>query len=415
MVSVEAARAMILRALRPKGGETVAFTEALGRVLAVDVRAETAVPPFEQSAMDGFAVRAVDTQEARPDHPVSLRVLGTLGAGRLSPWTLSPGTAVRIMTGAPLPEGADAVIRREDTEFSAETVTLFQPARPRQYIIPPGRDIPPGAPLLRAGEVITPAMIGVLATLGITQVSVYQRPQIGVLALGDELVPPEMQPAPGQIRLSNLYAVAASVTKHGGVARNLGIVGDRLATLQQAIEAAGEVDLLITLGGSQRGDFDFVDDLLSGPQGRMHFRDIAANYVRSMIFGSYEQIPLCGLPGSPMAAYVTFEAFVRGAIWKLAGRRVLHPPHLEAVLTAALPATGERAHFQPVWVETSPEAFTAIPLSVQKAPELPPQTLANGLIYRRPASPECEAGGRVRVEPTEPSLPFPSSAWRGIE
>jgi molybdopterin molybdotransferase len=413
MVSVEEAREAILRTLRPQGVETVLFTEALGRVLAQDVRAVTPVPPFAQSAMDGFAVRAADTQQASPEHPVSLKILGTLGAGHLPAWTLSAGTAVRIMTGAPLPAGADAVIKREDTTFSAEAVTLFRPAHPQENIVPPGRDIPAGAELLRAGEVVTPAIIGLHAALGLTHLRVYRRPRVGILALGDELVPPEVQPAPGQIRVSNLYAIAASVTKYGGVAHNLGIAGDRLEAIYQALDGAGEVDLLITLGGSQRGDFDFVDDLLSGARGRMLFRDVAANYVRSMIFGFYGHIPLCGLPGGPIAAYVSFEAFVRGAIWKLGGRRVLEPPRLAATLTAPLPATRDRAHFQPVWLAARPEALVAIPLAVQKAADLPPQTLANGLIYRGPASPGCEPGAQVWVDMIEPPSPLSSAAVGG--
>jgi molybdopterin molybdotransferase len=134
----------------------------------------------------------------------------------------------------------------------------------------------------------------------------------------------------------------------------------------------------------------------------MIFREVAANYARSMIFGSFGKIPLCGLPGSPIAAYVTFEAFVRPAIWRLAGRRLLDPPRIEAQLTAALPPTGARAHFQPVWVETRSDGIIASPLAVAKVAELPPQTLANGLIYRRPASPACEPGERIWVDMIEP-------------
>jgi molybdopterin molybdotransferase len=402
MVSVEAARETILRAMPAKGVETVAFTEAVGRVLAEPVRAEMPVPPFAQSAMDGFAVRAVDTALASPDYPIALTILGTLGAGHLAAWTLGAGTAVRIMTGAPLPAGADAVVKREDVTCTPEAVTLFQPAHRHDYIIQPGRDIPMGTQLLHSGDVVTPAVIGLLASLGIAQVHVYERPRVGILALGDELIPPHAPLGPGQIRVSNLYAIAASVTKYGGLAHNLGIARDQLDDIQHALGQATDVDLLITLGGSQRGDFDFVDDLLSGTRGWMIFREVATNYARSMIFGSFGGIPLCGLPGSPSAAYVTFEAFVRPAIWKLAGRRLLDPPRLEAVLAASLPPTRERAHFQPVWVEARPESLVATPLGVEKATDLPPQTLANGLIYRGPASLGCEPGERVWVDMIEP-------------
>lgn len=402
MLSVEAARQCILEVLHPKRTEILPFEEVLGRVLAQDIIAENAVPPFAQSAMDGFALRAADTALASPLHPVSLTILGTLGAGHLGAWTLGAGTAVRIMTGAPLPDGADAVVKREDTSFTAEVVSLFQPVRPHDHVIPAGRDIPAGALVVRAGEVVTPAVIGLLASVGIPQVRVYERPRVGVLALGDELIPPQAPLGPGQIRVSNLYAVAASVTKYGGMVRNLGIARDQLDDMQRALAQADDVDLLITLGGSQRGDFDFVEALLSGARGRMIFRDIAANYVRSMLFGYYGKIPLCGLPGSPIAAYVTFEAIVRAAIWKLAGRRILAPPRLEAILTQPLPATRDRAHFQPVWVEVRREHVAAIPLSVAKVANLPPLTLANGMIYRGAGSPGCAAGIRVWVEMIDP-------------
>jgi molybdopterin molybdotransferase len=406
MLSVVEARRTILDTLRPLTAEVIPYTDTLARVLAQDVIAGTPVPPFAQSAMDGFAVRTADTRQAAPEAPVTLEILGTLGAGHLTSWTVVPGTAVRIMTGAPIPDGADAVIKREDTEFTAQSVTLFNPARPHDHITPAGRDIPVGTTLLRCGDVVTPWAIGIFASLGVTQMRVRQRPRVGILALGDELVPPHMPLARGQIRVSNLYAVTAGVTKYGGVARNLGIAGDRLEAIEAALRRAGEVDLLVTLGGSQRGDFDLVDDLLSGDRGQIIFRDIAANYVRSMIFGRFGRIPLCGLPGAPVASMVAFEVFVRAAIWRLGGRRGLDPASITATLAAPLPPTGERTHFQPVWVESGSQGLVATPIHVHKAPALPPITLANGLICRPPESPACRGGERVWVEMIEPGVAF---------
>jgi molybdopterin molybdotransferase len=398
MLPVHDATQMILDALQPVPTEIIPFAETLGRVLADDLVADAPVPRFPQSAMDGFAVRSTDTLEATSDRPVTLNILGTLGAGHQASWTLSPGSAVRIMTGAPIPAGADAVIKREDTEFTAATVRISQPVSPNEHIIPPGRDIPLGATLLGAGEVITAAGIGVSASLGKTQVRVYRRPRVGILALGDELVPPHLPLAPGQIYVSNLYALAAAVTKYGGVALNLGIAGDQLDVIEGALRRAEDVDLLLTLGGSQRGDYDLVEHLLSGTRGRLIFRGIMANYARSMLFGRYDGTPLCGLPGSPMTSLVAFEVCVRPAIWKLAGRRRLDPMHLEATLVGSLPPTAARTHIQPVWVESRPEGWIAVPLSLEKTPDLPPQTLANGLIRRPPGSPACQAGQRVRVD-----------------
>jgi molybdopterin molybdotransferase len=408
MLTVHNACQVILDTLEPLPTETIPFGDALGRVLAEDVSASTPVPPFALSAMDGFALRTPDTSQATPERPRSLRVLGTLGAGHRASWTLSPGTAVRIMTGAPIPEGADAVVKREDTEFDAESVRIFRPVLPGDHIIPVGRDTPQGAILLHAGEVMTGWGIGVCASLGKTRISVYRRPRIGILALGDELVAPHMPMAPGQIRVSNLYAITAAVIKYGGMGVNLGIVGDHLDSIHEVLRRAADVDLLLTLGGSQRGDFDFVDDLLSGERGHIMFRDIAANYVRSMIFGRFGQIPLCGLPGAPIASLVSFEVFVRPALWKLAGRRRFEPVRLEATLGGPLPPTGGRTHFQPVWVEPRPEGLIAIPLHTQKAPHLPVQTLANGLICRPPESSACQAGERLWVDVIEPPCPTPS-------
>jgi len=405
MLTVDEAGKIILEALQPRPTEMISFAEALGRVLADDLVADAPVPPFAQSAMDGFALRSTDTLQAMPDSPMALHLLGTLGAGHQAPWTLSPGTAVRIMTGAPIPQGADAVVKREDAEFDATSVRIFGPVPRDDHIIPPGRDIPEGATLLHVGEVISSWGIGMCASLGKTRISVYQRPRVGILALGDELVPPHMPLAPGQIHVSNLYAMTAAVSKYGGVALNLGIAGDRLDLIEGALQRAGEVDLLLTLGGSQRGDFDLVDDLLSGARGHMMFRDIAANYVRSMIFGRFGQVPLCGLPGAPIASLVTFEVFVRAAIWKLAGRRSLAPLRLEATLQEALPPTRARTHFQPAWLEVRPHGLIATPLHVQKAANLPPQTLANGLICRPPESPAGMAGEHVWVDVIDSLVP----------
>jgi molybdopterin molybdotransferase len=210
----------------------------------------------------------------------------------------------------------------------------------------------------------------------------------------------------GQIRVSNLYAVTAGVTKYGGLAHNLGIAGDRLETIEGALRRAEEVDLLITLGGSQRGDFDLVDDLLSGDRGQIIFRDIAANYVRSTIFGRFGRIPLCGLPGAPVASMVAFEVFVRAAIWGLAGRRSLEAVSVTATLADWLPPTGERTHFQPVWVESRSQGLVAMRLHVRKTPALPSITLANGLICRPPESPACHGGEQVWVEIIESDTAF---------
>jgi molybdopterin molybdotransferase len=413
MLTVDEAGKIILDALQPLPTEMISFADALGRVLADDIVADAPVPPFAQSAMDGFALRSTDTLQAMPDRPIALNILGTLGAGHQAPWTLSPGTAVRIMTGAPIPYGADAVVKREDTEFDAESVRILCPVSPDDHIIPPGRDIPEGATLLRAGEVITSWGLGICASLGKTCVRVFRRPRVAILALGDELIPPHMPLAPGQIRVSNLYAMTAAVTKYGGLALNLGIAGDHLDRIEGALRRAEDVDLFLTLGGSQRGDFDLVDDLLSGARGHIMFRDIAANYVRSLIFGRFGQVPLCGLPGGPIASLVTFEAFVRAAIWKLAGRRSLVPLRLEATLDGCLPPTGGRTHFQPVWVEARPEGWLAVPLSVQKAPGLPPQTLANGLIRRPPESPACATGERMWVDVIDILAPPCSGVGQG--
>jgi molybdopterin molybdotransferase len=398
MLPVDAATQMILDALQPLPTEIIPFAETLGRVLADDLVAEAPVPRFSQSAMDGFAVRSADTLKASADRPVSLNILGTLGAGHQASWTLSAGTAVRIMTGAPIPSGADAVVKREDTEFDAGSVRILRPVPASDHIIPPGRDIPAGAILLRAGEVITASGIGLCASLGRTHIHVYQRPRVGLLALGDELVPPHLPLAAGQIYVSNLYALVAAVTKYGGLALNLGIAGDRLDVIEGSLGEAGDVDLLVTLGGSQRGDYDLVEHLLSGQRGHLLFRGLAANYARSMLVGRFGKVLLCGLPGSPMTSFVAFEVCVRPAIWKLAGRRRLESMRLEAMLAGSLPAAEGRTHIQPVWVEARSEGLIAVPLDAQKAPGLPPQTLANGLIRRPPGSPTCQAGQRLWVD-----------------
>ena len=260
----EQSLAAVIAAARPLGVEEVPFTEAVGRVLARDVLADRDDPPAPKSAMDGFAVRAADTARAAPGAPVQFTFHEVVGAGHLARGRVPPGAAMRVMTGALLPEGADAVVKQEETQPAGEgRFTLIHSHEAGENVVPPGARMQTGERLLAAGDVIGPQALGVAAGLGLARLPVHRRPRVALLALGDELIDVGQPLRPGAIYVSNLYALEALAARYGAVTRRLGIVGDdpqhMLALLAPCLEpGAAACDVLITLGGSHKGDFDFV-------------------------------------------------------------------------------------------------------------------------------------------------------------
>jgi molybdopterin molybdotransferase len=351
MLTVTEASARVLAAVRPLAAELVPIDQAQGRVLAHAITSGRDLPPWDNSAMDGFAVRSADL-------PGILPVAGTVAAGHAPGIALAPGTALRIMTGAPLPAGADAVVMREDSEelpgeLSGELpgaagarVRLAAPAQPGDNVRRRGEDVAVGQPALDAGTCLGAGEIGFLAALGHGMVRVARRPRVAILSTGDELVSVDVPPRPGQIVNSNLYALAAQVRDAGAVPVNAGIAPDRPDDLLLRIREALAADLLITSGGVSVGDFDFVKDALAAAGVSMDFWKVAMKPGKPLAFGATAAGGLVfGLPGNPVSSMVGFELFVRPVLLAMQGARELHRPRAPVTITSDYGKQPGRAHF----------------------------------------------------------------------
>ena len=356
MLSVEEALERILQAFHPLEPERVPILKALGRVLAEDVHADVDIPPHSNSSMDGYAVLAADTAGAGPGTPVRLRVVDELAAGYVTETAVTPGTAIRIMTGAPIPPGADAVVKVEDTASGADWVDVFAEAPVGQYIRPAGEDVHKGELVLPEGTLVRSQEIGMLATLGCKEVSAVRRPRVAILATGDEVIEIDEPLAPGQIRNSNSYSNAAQVIRCGGVPIMLGIARDKVQDLTEKIRAglAQKVDLFLTSGGVSVGDFDIVKDVLAA-EGTIGFWRVRMKPGKPLAFGQIRGVPVLGLPGNPVSVMVSFEMFVRPAILKMLGWADWRRPTVEATLMDEIKHKDTRRHYVRVRVERDRE------------------------------------------------------------
>jgi molybdopterin molybdotransferase len=396
MLTVEEALERILAEITPLGQETVALPEALGRVLAQPIASAESVPPFANSAMDGYALRSADTQSASPAHPHRLRLVGTVQAGSVASRPVGPGEAMRILTGAPVPPGADAVIQQELTETSEGWVQLQAPVAPGNNVRHAGEDIQPGTRVLEERAVLGPSEIGVLASLGVPEVRVYRRPVVSILATGDELVEVRERLRPGQIRNSNSYLVAAAVTQAGGVPRRLGIARDEVDDLRAKLLAAQEADLIITSGGVSVGDYDLVKDILR-EQGVIDFWRVNLRPGKPLAFGRLGGTPLLGLPGNPVSAAVTFELFARPVLRKMQGYTNWLRPQVTARMLEHFNDPSNRRHYVRARVEVRPEGFVATTTGPQGSHILTSMLGANALLVIPENHPPLHPGDLVQA------------------
>ena len=347
MISVEEALERILSRVGTLGVERVALLDSLDRVLAEPVIAEREIPPWPNSSMDGYAVMSVDTVAATSDRPAALRMAGHIAAGRMAERPLARGEAFRILTGAPLPEGADAVIPQEDVQVDGALVRIPRPVPTGDYVRPRGEDIRPGDRLFEPGRVLSPGDIGVLATLGRTRVQVVRRPLVGVLSTGDEIVDLGGAVAPGQIPNSNTYSLMAQVRAAGAEPVSLGVARDRQDEIEARLRWGLGCDLLISSAGVSVGDHDFVKAALTALGAEQHLWLVNMRPGKPITFATVESplkgtLPVFGLPGNPVSAMVTFELFVRPAVRRLAGHARLSRPIRPARALAPIPNPGRR-------------------------------------------------------------------------
>lgn len=344
-LTVDEAQERIVASIDVLPVRAVPLAEAVGLVVASDVVAEDDVPPYANSAMDGYALRSADTLAGGATR---LSVVTTIPAGTLPKAGLGPGEAARIMTGARIPEGADAVIRFEETDESAlataSTVTVPRIVPAGENIRIAGESIQRGSVAIPARTIIGPIEIGVLASLGVHDVSVHRKPVVGVLSTGDEIAEPGSKRRPGQLFDSNAPMLWALIQQAGGLPRMLGVAGDDPADIAARLTSEPNLDALITSGGVSVGEFDSLKDVLR-QTGHVDFWQVRMKPGRPLALGTIGRVPLLGLPGNPMAAQVAFQQFGRPLIRRLLGRSDLFLPEVSALLEGSISNPGDRRHF----------------------------------------------------------------------
>jgi len=360
LLSVKVALERMLKWFSPVETTTVPLERSLGMILAENIISDTDLPPFDNSSMDGFAVRSGDTAGAAKSQPVQLDVVLDIPAGTGFTAELAPGQAARIMTGAILPTGADAVVPIEDTNFNRgevnaplpPSVQIYQPARKGAYLRPKGQDLHQGDQVLQSGRCLTPQDLGILATLGKATVPIFRRPRVALLSSGDELVTPSEPLSPGKIRDSNSYTLAALCEQNGAETTRLGIVKDDPDLIRERLELAIDrsVDLILTSAGVSVGAFDYVRSVIE-ENGNLTFWRVNMRPGKPLAFGAFRGIPLIGLPGNPVSSYVGFQVFVVPVLRRLSGQPEMHRPRLKVFLDESLESDGRETYFRAILFE----------------------------------------------------------------
>jgi molybdopterin molybdotransferase len=410
VISVDEALETILARVDVLETEESPILGCLGQVLAEDVFSTINIPPLDNSAKDGYAVRSADTRGASRKSPRILRVIDIVTAGSISRSEVEPGTAVRIMTGAPIPRGADCVVKFEDTDESqrqgaSSEIGILTEVEPGLEVRRAGEDITAGSLVLTKGTVLRPAEVGVLASLGRSKVKVIRRPVVAILATGDEVVD-IAQPLPeGKIYNSNSYSVAALVLRYGGIPKMLGIAPDIEDSLVASLHLGLDADMLITSGGVSFGDYDIVRGVLA-KEGEIVFWRVRQRPGRPLAFGMIKaggkgggvrKVPLFGLAGNPVSAMINFELFARPAILKMMGKKNLTKPTVEAVMEGAIENNDGRRIFARAIVEKRGGRYFARLTGSQGSGVLTSMALADGLVIVPEDKPSVKEGDLVRV------------------
>jgi len=360
MISVEEALERILAEIKPLAITQVPLSQSPGLVLAQDITAQEDIPPFANSAMDGFALLSQDSTP-RNGAPPRLRISGSVAAGYVADHAVEAGTAMRIMTGAPVPPGADAVIQVELTRSDgpeSEWVEILQAVTPDNNIRPAGEDMRQGQTVLLRGTEIRAWEIGILATLGWATVPVTRRPRVAILGTGDEVIDVDEPLQPGKIRNSNSYLLEAAVKQAGGEAVRLGVARDTVESLREKFSEAIKYDLILTSGGVSVGDFDLVKDIMQ-EQGKINFWRINMRPGKPVAFGHISGVPLLGLPGNPVSSAVTFELFGRPVLRKMMGHAHLTRPQIDVIVEDGIQDRAMRRHYVRAHVEWRDNHFIA--------------------------------------------------------
>lgn len=396
LLPVEDAIARLGNMISPLGDEKIALAQANGRVLAGDVVAQRTQPPFDNSAMDGYAVRAGDVATV----PVTLQVIGEAPAGGTYKGHVGEGQAVRIFTGGPLPEGADAIIIQEDTTRDGASVVVLESSAAGRHIRRAGLDFTQGDICLKAGERLTPYSIALAAAANVPTLTVYKQPKVAFFATGNELVLPGEIPGPNQIVSSNSAGIAAFILAHGGIPIDLGIARDTLDSIKETALLAKDADLLLTLGGASVGDHDLVQQALVEIGLKVDFWKIAMRPGKPLMFGDINGQPFLGLPGNPVSALVCAILFLSVAMARLSGLAAKHPALINVLVEADLPKNGPRQDYIRARLRRDDTgALLATPGTRQDSSMLSSMAASGGLIIRAPHAPALSAGSTVPLLP----------------
>ncbi|MCX5859326.1 MAG: molybdopterin molybdotransferase MoeA [Proteobacteria bacterium] len=405
-IGFEEAREIILGKACPLGIENLNLAESLGRVLAADLVAGRNLPPWNNSAMDGFAVRARDVQEAGDKNPVDLKVIGDLPAGKQWKGKIRAGETVRIMTGAPIPAGADAVVRVEITrEINRGLIQVFSPVKIGTDLRRAGEDVRAGSVVLKAGTEIRPAEIGILAAMNNSLVPVYQKPRVSILATGDEISRVGKTVRKDRIISSNSYALAAQVIEAGGIPLDLGIARDNRKEIRDKLSRGLKADIILTSAGVSVGEYDFVKDVYRELKIKILFQRLKTRPGQPLVFGRIGRKPVFGLPGNPVSSMICFEEFIRPLIRQMIGRRNIFRSEIQARAGEVLEKSSRQTHFLRCrlyrkqgewWGETTGPQGSGILSSMVKA---------DGILIFSEGRERIEKGDLVRVQLLRDEIP----------
>lgn len=398
MITVDEALDKILSRIEPLGFERVSILEALGRVIAEDIHANRDIPPFDNSGMDGYAVRSEDIRNASSYRPVRLEVIDDLPAGFISKKELGQGKAIRIMTGAPIPKGADTIVPVEDAKQEEKFVVILEAVPPGGYIRRAGEDVREGERVISRGDLIRPAEVGMLASVGRSFVSVFQRPLVAILCTGEELVDVDGNLEGVKIVSSNSYTLAAQVKDCGAIPIQLGIARDRKEEIKEKLLQGIRSDVLISSAGVSVGDYDFVKEALSELGMEMIFWRVAMKPGKPVVFGLLQGKPVFGLPGNPVSSMVSFEQFVRPSLLKMMGHRELFRPVIEAILKEDIRKRPGRRHFMRASVSFEKTEYFVTLTGAQGSGILRSMVKANGLVVIPEDRELVKAGEKVKVQ-----------------
>lgn len=397
MISTDDALRIVLESVAPLGVERVTILDALGRVLAEEIRSSRDIPGFDNSAMDGYAVRAADIATASDAHPVRLTVVETVPAGRMPTHQVGPGQCARTMTGAPIAPGADAIVQVERTRGDGSTVEILAPAEAAAFIRPRGEDLRAGEPVMAPGKTLSPADLGTLASLSRSMVGVYRKPRVAIVATGDELVDIDQIPTGAQVVNSSAYALSGAIREAGGEAVILRVARDTKGEVRERLEEAMAFDVVLSTGGVSVGQFDFVKGVLDDLGMRTLFHGVAQRPGRPLKFGTIGARPVFGLPGNPVSTLVCFYLYVGPALRRMGGRAEVGLVRVCVRCAADIKLANNLTEFVRVKLERQGGEYLAAPTGNQGSGILSSLSRADGLLIGPAAASLLRKGDQATV------------------